>query len=158
MDWWRYSLPVFLERPFWGYGAYAGGRFVVLAALSITLSSSIHNTWLEVLLGTGLLGLLPLLAAFAWAWLLLIRPRPARPWNPPDQRLHAEAIGIFTVLSARSMFTATLIWHPPLMFLLVMVYTEWLRRGRQTAEPSAQPADPSAVRARKRSPPSRPAD
>ncbi len=127
MDWWRFSLPFFLERPLWGYGGYAGGRFIVLAALDVTLSSSIHNTWLEVLLGTGLLGFLPLLAAFGWSWVLLIKPRPALALNPATQRLRTEAIGILTVLSVRSMFTATLIWHPPLMFLLVLVYAERLR-------------------------------
>lgn len=130
LDWWRYSLPFFLQRPLWGYGAYAGGRFIVLAALDVTLSSSIHNTWLEVLLGTGLLGLLPLLAAFCWAWLLLAVPRPAPAWSHSTRRLHTEAIGILTVLSVRSMFTATLIWHPPLMFLLVLVYIEHLRAQR----------------------------
>lgn len=128
MDWWRYSLPFFLERPVWGYGAYAGGRFIVLAALDVTLSSSIHNTWLEVLLGTGLLGLLPLLAAFCWTWLALISPRSAQTWESSTRRLHTEALGILTVLSVRSMFTANLIWHPPLMFLLVLVYVERLRR------------------------------
>ncbi len=130
MDWWRYSLPILRERPLWGYGAYAGGRFIVLAELDVTLSSSIHNTWLEVLLGTGLLGLLPLLAAFCWVWVLLIGRRPA--WGASTQRMHAEAIGIFSVLSVRSIFTANLIWHPPLMFLLVLVYAQRLRSGRHT--------------------------
>jgi O-antigen ligase len=128
--WWRSSLQLFTERPLWGYGAYAGARFVVLSALEVTLSSTIHNTWFEVLLGTGLVGLLPLLAGFIWTWVLLLGFGPAPPADPSRQRLRSEAIGIFAILSVRSMFTSTLIWHPPILFMLVLVYGERLRENR----------------------------
>ena len=45
------------------------------------------------------------------------------------QRLQVEAIGILAVLSVRSMFTVELIWHPPLNFLLVLGFAEYLRRA-----------------------------
>jgi O-antigen ligase len=128
--WWRSGLQLLAERPLWGYGAYAGARFVVLSALEVTLSSTIHNTWFEAALGTGLIGLLPLLAGFIWMWVLLLGFGQARMRDHSRMRLRSEAVGVFSILSVRSVFTSTLIWHPPLLFMLVLVYGEYLRENR----------------------------
>jgi hypothetical protein len=39
-----------------------------------------------------------------------------------------EALAVFTVVMIRSMFSTTLFWHPPLPFLLIVGYAEFLRR------------------------------
>jgi O-antigen ligase len=127
--WWESSLGLLRDHPLTGFGAYAGGRFIALAALDVTLSSTIHNTWLEVLLGTGLIGLLTLLAAFIWIWVVLLGREPKSAEDSFRRRLHAEVVGIMAILSVRSIFTSTLIWHAPLMFLLVLVYVESSRHA-----------------------------
>src|SRR5207245_1826944 len=68
LDWWESAWSKILERPWLGYGAYAGGRFVVLAQFGDMETSSIHNSYVEAVLGSGILGVLPLLAALAGAW------------------------------------------------------------------------------------------
>jgi hypothetical protein len=102
----------------------------VIGNLRNTNWSSILNTWLEVLIGTGLIGVMPLLGAFLGMWVMLLR-------SPPSgtdacsvlQRLRIEGIGVLAILSVRSMFTVEFIWHPPLTFLLVLGYAEMLHRA-----------------------------
>src|SRR5206468_12409864 len=125
---WESGWDLFKEQPLTGYGVYAAGRFGVIANLRDTSWSFIFNIWLEVLLGTGLLGVLPFLGAFIGTWMMLLRSAPgAGNCYSLVQRLQVEAIGILAVLSVRSMFTVELIWHPPLNFLLVLGFAEYLR-------------------------------
>jgi O-antigen ligase len=127
---WESGWELFNEQPLTGYGAYAAGRFGVIGNLRNTNWSSILNTWLEVLIGTGLIGVMPLLGAFLGMWVMLLR-------SPPSgtdacsvlQRLRIEGIGVLAILSVRSMFTVEFIWHPPLTFLLVLGYAEMLHRA-----------------------------
>ena len=68
---WEHGLEQLSERPLTGFGAYAGGRFVTLAGFNSGTragSSTVLNTYLEVLLGTSIWGLIPLLAACLWTW------------------------------------------------------------------------------------------
>src|SRR2546422_4414660 len=54
---------------------YAAGRFAVLGPLGDPGNSSVHNAWLELLLGVGVIGLLPFLATFLGIWTNLLRVR-----------------------------------------------------------------------------------
>lgn len=126
---WQSTLEFVRENPVLGYGAYAAGRFLVAREFGSTLSS-LHGTWPEVLIGTGILGLIPLLAAVLGAWLLLVRPlrHLAIADDPWGQQLRLEAVGVMTLLSVRSIFTVSFIWHPALTWLLALGYAEFLRR------------------------------
>jgi O-antigen ligase len=126
---WQAGWNLFKEEPLIGHGAYAAGRFGVIENLRETRWSSILNTWLEVLLGTGLVGMLPLLGAFIGVWVTLLRFPLIGTDHSLIQLLRVEAIGILAILSVRSMFTVELIWHPPLPFLLVLGYADVLRRA-----------------------------
>lgn len=125
---WQLGWTLLKEHPLTGYGGYAGGRFAVIAYSHDTSGSSLLNTWLEVLLGTGLLGFLPLAGAFLGTWMMLLCSRSSNPHSLVE-RLRLEGIGILAILSTRMMFTVELIWHPPLTFLLVIGYAELLRRA-----------------------------
>jgi len=126
VHWWEAALPFIQESPFIGYGAYAAGRFLVASAFNPTLSH-LHGTWVEVLIGTGVLGLLPLLGAVIGTWVVLLRTQ-RKASNVLGEQLRLEAIGVMTLLSVRSIFSVSFIWHPALTWLLALGYAEFLRR------------------------------
>jgi len=139
VDWWQSAWLKILERPWLGYGAYAGSRFVVLAQLGETETSSIHNSYIEVVLGCGILGLLPLLAALAGTWWQLMSVLFKSPVSSLDAQVAVEALSVLTVISARSLFSVTMIWHPAVEFLIVLGYAELLRRRRVAGQLMRQP-------------------
>jgi O-antigen ligase len=65
VEWWEASIPVWQKSPLVGRGLLTGTRFEVLARLGLRDTGGIHNTWVEVLVGTGLVGLALLAAAAA---------------------------------------------------------------------------------------------
>jgi O-antigen ligase len=65
VQWWEASIPVWQKSPVVGRGLLTGTRFEVLARLGLRDTGGIHSTWVEVLVGTGLLGLALLAAALA---------------------------------------------------------------------------------------------
>ena len=46
VDWWSFAWQKFLERPLLGYGAYAAGRFAVLAKHGLGETSTMHSDYL----------------------------------------------------------------------------------------------------------------
>lgn len=62
VQWWEASIPVWQKSPLVGRGLLSGTRFEVLARLGLRDTGGIHSTWVEALVGTGLVGLGLLLA------------------------------------------------------------------------------------------------
>jgi O-antigen ligase len=128
-DWWEIAWQRFHDSPLVGYGGYAGPRFAVLATISgESTTSTLHNAWLDVLLGTGVLGFVLLIAAVLAVCTILWRVRSHALHETEPGRLWLEAAGLLTVLLVTSMVTTELIWHPPLFLLLIVGYTQHLRR------------------------------
>ncbi|MEQ9619037.1 MAG: O-antigen ligase family protein [Deltaproteobacteria bacterium] len=129
---WILGWELFKLNPLTGFGAYAGGRFAVLTELGKNMStgewSSILNTWLEILISVGFIGLLFVAAAFVRTWINLLNITLSSKNGTLLHCLAVEAIGILALISVRSMFTTNIFWHPPLLFFLVMGYTEYLYR------------------------------
>jgi hypothetical protein len=72
LTYWRAAIPVWRESPAIGRGLGTASRFQVLAPLGQGTTSTVHGTWIEVLVGTGVVGVV-LLAVFLlrlW-WLAL---------------------------------------------------------------------------------------
>lgn len=128
---WDLGWTMFQARPLTGYGAYAGGRFVVAAQQDNPLAAGVLNSYLEVILGTSIWGLGPLLLALAGSWRFLIKSFSNFSHPCLERQLAVEAVAILTIITARSFFTDLLVWHPPLAFLLVLGYAELLRRRRE---------------------------
>jgi O-antigen ligase len=127
LDWWEFGWEQILKSPWVGCGAYTG-RFQVLAKLGESDASSIHNTFLEVLVGVGLVGLIPVLMALFGTWWSLIRSLRNPSLGSFEKAVAVEALGVLAVVSVRSLFTTHLILHTSLQFLLVLGYAEFLRR------------------------------
>lgn len=129
-QWWDFAWQTYLERPLTGFGAYAGGRFAVLAKLGLGLTSTMHSDYLEVIVGTGIWGMIPLIVTLAaTGWLLLRYVR--HPLNAQERQLAVEATVILAMLTLRSVFNDQFTWHPPLHFLAILGFVEYLRRKRQ---------------------------
>lgn len=149
---WEASLQAVGERPLGGYGAYDGGRYILQTALGES-RSSVHSTWLEVLLDTGVVGLVLFSVGVAATWFLLFRLRPYATRDPIGRLLWFESLGVLTVLSVRSVFSVNLVWDWNVLFLgLVLIFICVTRRQvaeskRHASAPSAQPL-PTAWRRR----------
>ncbi len=68
IDFWTAAVPVWEESPLIGKGLLTGTRFEVLAPLGYTYTSGIHSTWVEALVGTGVIGLVLLFSSFLIAY------------------------------------------------------------------------------------------
>jgi O-antigen ligase len=133
---WNAGWELVREEPIRGYGAYAGARFTGITEQMGTRGSSILNTWMEILLGVGFPGLLLTTTAFLGIWVILCRSTWQSATHVLVHRLGVEILGVLTVILIRSMFSPQVIWHPPVTFLLVVGYTEFVRRSasKQTYE------------------------
>lgn len=58
IKWWALALEVWEESPVIGRGLLTGTRFEVLAEVGRTRTSTIHGTWVEALVGTGIVGVM----------------------------------------------------------------------------------------------------
>jgi len=128
MDWWHLAWQQFVNHPFTGLGAYAGGKFGVLSKSGLGETPQLHSDYLETLVGTSVWGLIPLLFALFGTWWFLIRFVRDRTLQPFERQLALEAIGVLAVITVRSLVNVELIWHAPQFFLAVLGYAELLRR------------------------------
>jgi O-antigen ligase len=96
---WNATKPAIEERPLLGWGLNVGSR-QALASLGLQGVSTIHGTWIEALVGTGVIGTaflaLALLSALWCAWRARSHP------------LGLAALGILIVLAVRSITGPTI--------------------------------------------------
>jgi len=71
VNWWSLAWPQIVEHPFTGYGAFAGAKFLVMAQNKI--DAGIHSDWVEILVGTGVLGFILALLLLLGTWRRLIQ-------------------------------------------------------------------------------------
>jgi O-antigen ligase len=132
-DWWSFAWQTFLERPLLGFGAYAAGRFAVLAKIGQGSTSSLHSDYLDVLVGTSIWGMIPFIVTLVATWWLLLRYVRDTSVDPEDRQLIYEGLAIFALLTFRSFFSDVMTWHPPLAFFAILCCVEQLRRKRCAA-------------------------
>jgi O-antigen ligase len=132
MNWWGYAWEQFQHHPFTGLGAYAAGRFAILGKLGLDMGS-LHSDYIETMVGTGLWGLVPLLAALIGTWWLLVRFVRDRSLTSLERQLAYESIGVLGVVTLHSFFNVEIVWQAPLAFLAVLGYAEFLRRKQKAA-------------------------
>lgn len=133
--WWTFAWEKFLERPLTGFGAYAGGRFAVMAQLGMGTTSSLHSDYLGVLIGTSIWGMIPFLAALIGLWWYLISFLRRSNGAGPERQLAYEAVAVFALLTINSLLVPMFSWQAPLYFLVILGYAEFLRRRRLRESP-----------------------
>ncbi len=135
LDWWSFAWQTFMQRPLTGYGAYAAERFAVLAKLGMGKTSTMHSDYLSMIVGTGFWGVSLFLVALIGTWWFLTRYLRHSTTMCAEQQLAYEAIVVLGLLTFRSIFMTMLTWHPPLHYLAILGYAEFLRRRRLRAVP-----------------------
>jgi O-antigen ligase len=135
VGWWSFAWQKFMERPLTGYGAYAAGRFAVMAKIGMGETSTMHSDYLEMIVGTGIWGLTLFLVALLGTWWFLTKYLRHSTAISVEQQLAYEAIVVLGLLTFRSIFMTMLTWHPSLHYLAILGYAEFLRRRRLRAVP-----------------------
>jgi O-antigen ligase len=127
VDYWEAGWQQLRKHPYTGLGAYTA-RFTVLAKIGEGDTSSIHNAYMEVILGLGPIGLIPILVAILGTWRWLLRFLRSAASTAIEHPVAVDCVGLLAVLTVRSFFTVAFVWHPPLSFLVVLGYAEFIRR------------------------------
>ncbi len=112
----------------------------------MTVTSTLHSDYLEIIVGTGIWGLIPALAALLGTWWFLVRYLQRSSEATLERQLAYEAVAVLGLLTFRSVFMTMLTWHPPLDFLVVLGTAEFLRRRevRETSHLAQAPDESSA--------------
>ena len=141
VDYWQGAEEAIRDRPLAGYGAYAGGRYILENEIlgQEKAVSSLHNTYMETLVGTGAVGVTLLVVGLLATWVLLFRLRRQAMQDTVGRLLWIEGAGVFAILTVRSMFSTPFIWTNLLTFGLLLVYLTVLggQRGRDLRRPHA---------------------
>ena len=130
---WAYAWQKILERPMLGWGAYAGGRFVVLPIMQRTGQVDVDSTIVETLLDTGIPGLLALLLVVGVALYFLFRGFRSKRLNLADHNLSLECLLVLSILTMRCVFVSNLTRHPGLPFIAIVGFAELMRRRLKEA-------------------------
>jgi len=129
VTYWDASFDALRESVLGGYGANAGGRYVLRAVLGDDQVSTVHSVWVEVLLDTGVIGIILFAAAFVATWFWLLRLRSRAITAPIGRLLWFESLGVLTVMSVRSVFEVAMVWSSRVLTLgVVLIFLEVLRR------------------------------
>ena len=128
MEWWQYGIQKFLQKPWTGYGAFAGGRFVILPGLGRLATPDLHSTIVETLVDTGVWGLPLLLITIAGIWWFLYRAVRSPKLNASESRVAVELLVVFAVISVRCIVSGDIIDHPAAAFFTVLCGAEFMRR------------------------------
>ena len=128
--WWETAYDLYSRTPLGiGMGAFAAEKVPVLNAIGLA-GETLHSDYMETLLGTGVYGLMPLVASLAATWWFLIKNvhHPGR--TPMERQLCLEALGVLGMLTVRTVFMDIMILHPPQHYFVILGLAEWFRRNR----------------------------
>ena len=92
VEYWKDAIPVWQSSPILGRGLLTASRFEVLAASGNDRTAGVHSTWVEALVGTGVVGLSLLVVAAAVTMGRLVR----------GARAHTVPLVLFAVILVRS--------------------------------------------------------
>ncbi|MBX6763125.1 MAG: O-antigen ligase family protein [Rubrobacteraceae bacterium] len=151
---WKASLEAARHRWLTGYGANAGGRYILDNNLSISDISTVHSTYVETLIDTGVIGSAILLVGLGVVWVSIVKLRRTAAMSPISKALWVECLGVMMVLSVRSIFSVVFVWSSTvLIFGVVLVFVTVMGReaGRRRADANNHAAQLLSAQRRRRS-------
>jgi hypothetical protein len=96
VGWWQAALPVWEESPLIGKGLLTATRFEIFSRLGDFTGAGLHSTWIEALVGTGVIGL----GFLGLSFLITARRALVEAVRPNGS---AVAIVILVVIAVRSL-------------------------------------------------------
>ncbi len=125
VSWWQAALPVWKESPLIGRGLLTATRFEIFAPLGDTTGAGLHSTWIEALVGTGVIGL----GFLGLSFLITVRRALVEAVRPDGW---AVPIAVLAVIAIRSLTGNTFesFQYEALIFL-------WVASSLQDAAPQA---------------------
>jgi len=127
--WWHYAWVFFKERPWSGFGAYAGGKFAVLKQIKVNPGST-HSDYIELLVDTGIFGIILFTIALLWTLIALFNLWRDRRLSGQERQISMECFCVMLVLFIHSFFNVEFTWHAPMFFLVCMGWAEFMRRKK----------------------------
>jgi len=108
LDWWLKVLDQLIApRLIEGYGAFAGGRILAPILLgAVNTRITLDNAWLEILLDTGVVGMILFSIPVIYAYYILLTKAIKGPIR--QRYLAIEVLAILTTLLIRSFFVSTI--------------------------------------------------
>lgn len=128
VDWWQAALEKFTNYSLTGMGMWAGARYGVLAKIGRGQTATIHSDWVEIIVGTSIWGVIPVVIVLLWSWYLLLRYTVSRKLDLFDRQLAMEGLAVLSVVTVRTIFMTDLSLHPPLHVFIALGAAEFLRR------------------------------
>lgn len=149
---WQAAWDLFKQSPLLGHGFAAAARLEILGPEG---ASTLHGAIFDVLVGVGLLGLVPWLAAIVWtsARVIVLTNAP-HPWlqSAVGRSVHAEMLGVLVLVLIRNVTSSGLALHEHsfMVFLSVLAYGASLRREVMIHKAAKNPrsASPSRLNAK----------
>ena len=123
---WGAAWELFKQSPLVGHGFAAAARVKILG---MSGASTLHGSIFDVIVGTGILGLLPWSAAIIWTTIRILRlGKSNHPWfhTRIGRSVHAEMVAILVLVLIRSTTSSGLAMHEHtfMLFLALVAYTQ----------------------------------
>ena len=137
---WEAAWASFQQSPVIGHGFAAAARAEILGT---TGASTLHGAIFDVIVGVGLLGLIPWVAAILWTSLRLLRlaRRGHSRWENAtlNRSARAEMLGVLSLILVRSTTSSGLAMHEHdfMLFLAVLAFASAALRPLRQRVPAA---------------------
>jgi O-antigen ligase len=133
---WQAAWSAFQQSPVVGHGFAAAARAEILG---VSGASTLHGSVFDVLVGVGLLGLLPWAAALIWTGWRILRSGAALGYT-----VRAEMLALMALLLVRASTSSGLAMHDHtfMFFLVVLAHASALQFAGATGERAGQPMRP----------------
>ncbi len=132
---WQYAFQKFQERPWTGFGGFAGGRFVILPALGHYEIPDVHSSLVESLVDVGIWGPLLIIIALISMWWFMRKASHSPLLNLHEQRLAIESLAILAIITVRCAVSGNITSHPAFAFLTLLCCAEFMRRRLKYGAP-----------------------
>jgi O-antigen ligase len=132
---WQYAFQKFQERPWTGFGGFAGGRFVILPGLGHYEIPDVHSSLVESLVDVGIWGPLLIIIALISMWWFMRKASQSPLLNLGEQRLAIESLAILAIITVRCVVSGNITSHPAFAFLTLLCCAEFLRRRLKFGDP-----------------------
>jgi O-antigen ligase len=112
--WWEHAIPVWRESPIVGKGLLTATRFEVFEQIGLGMTSGLHSTWLEALVGTGIVGA----GLLAGALLITLRRALGEALKPGGRLV---PLLLLTMITVRSVTGTTFEVFDPVAILFLAI-------------------------------------